>query len=142
MQKSRIVVLSWKLSEKRHLLRLVGLGVEASGGGAAVEVAGEYWLEERAEDNLGTAGLRKSHPENENELEGVVEWEPIDGVDSALKDSQEGIDNPVSQPLSIIARFCGEQSLERIVGGNRETNGIDEEVGGDVEEDQEKVEGS
>jgi hypothetical protein len=41
--------------ETRDLLRLVCLGVKAGGGGAAVEVAGEDWLEEGAEDDLGTA---------------------------------------------------------------------------------------
>jgi len=128
--------------EARYLLRLVGLGVETGGGRAAVEVAGEDWLEEGAEDNLGAASLGKGHPENEDELEGEVEWEPVDSVDSALKDGQEGIDDPVRQPLSVIARFCGEQSLERVVGGDRKADGVDEEVGGDVEEDQEEVEGS
>lgn len=39
--------------------------------------------------------LWKSHPENEDELEDVVEREPVDGVDSRLKNGQEGIDNPV-----------------------------------------------
>jgi hypothetical protein len=42
--------------ETKNLLCLVYLGVEASGGGTAVEVAGEDWLEEGAEDDLGTAG--------------------------------------------------------------------------------------
>jgi hypothetical protein len=35
-----------------HLLRLVGLGVEARRWGAVGEVAGEDWLEEGAEDDL------------------------------------------------------------------------------------------
>lgn len=34
-------------------------------------------------------------PEDKDELEGVVEWEPVDSADSALKDSQEGKDYPV-----------------------------------------------
>jgi hypothetical protein len=34
-------------------------------------------------------------PENKDELEGVVEWEPVDGADGALEDSQEGKDYPV-----------------------------------------------
>jgi len=108
-----------------HLLRLIGLSVKASGWGAAGEVAGEDWLEEGAEDDLGTAGLGKSHPENEDELEGVVEWEPVDSADSALENSQEGIDNPVSQPLSVIARLCGEQGLERVIGGDGKADGVD-----------------
>jgi hypothetical protein len=37
----------------------------------------------------------KRQPENKDELEGVVEWEPVDSVDRALEDSQESEDHPV-----------------------------------------------
>jgi hypothetical protein len=40
-----------------HLLALVGLGAEVIGGGAGVEVAGEDWLEEGAEDDLSATGV-------------------------------------------------------------------------------------
>jgi hypothetical protein len=49
-------VLPWKSFRALHLLRLIGLSVKAGGWGAAGEVAGEDWLEEGAEDDLGTAG--------------------------------------------------------------------------------------
>lgn len=42
---------------------------------------GEDRLEEGAEDELGAASLWESEPEGEEELEGVVEWEPVDSVD-------------------------------------------------------------
>lgn len=69
----------------------VDLGAEVGGGGAGLgEVAGEDWLEKRAEDDLGAAvgcqyshggqvgwlyvrSLGQGHPEDQNELEGVVE---------------------------------------------------------------------
>jgi hypothetical protein len=105
-----------------------------SGGARLGEVAGEDWLQEGAEDDLGATSccqhairalgtwlslrsLGKSHPKDEDELEGVVKGyqyqlhdflrcdvcvaltEPIDGADGALKDSQEGIHNPVCEPL-------------------------------------------
>lgn len=71
----------------------VDLGAEIGGGGAGFrEVAGEDGLEERAEDDLGATvscelrsciehfgGLRslgKSHPEDQDKLEGVVEGCP------------------------------------------------------------------
>ena len=38
-----------------RLLRLLGLGAEIGGSGAASKVAGEDWLEEGAEDDLSTA---------------------------------------------------------------------------------------
>jgi len=128
--------------EERHLLRLLGLGLEAGGGTLALEVAGEDGLEEGAEDNLGAASLGESHPEDEDELEGVVEWEPVNSVDSALEDGQEGIDDPVSQPLSVIGSGGREQRTQRVVGGDGEADGLDEEVGRDVEEDEEEIEGS
>jgi len=129
-------------TEAMRLLRLVGLSMETRGWGATGEVAGEDWLEEGAEDDLSTTGLGKGHPENEDELESVVEREPVNGVHSALENCQEGVDNPISQPLGIIARLRSEQSLEGVVGWDGEADGLDEEVGGDVEEDQEEVQGS
>lgn len=63
----------WLLAN--HLLGLdtVGLRAEVGGGRATLEEASEKWLEERAEDDDGAAGLGKSHPEDKDELEGVVE---------------------------------------------------------------------
>lgn len=40
-------------------------------------------------------GLGESHPEDKDELEDVVEWEPVDGVNSGLDNGQEGVDDPV-----------------------------------------------
>jgi len=34
-------------------------------------------------------------PQNKDELECVVEWEPVNSVDGALKYRQEGKDNPI-----------------------------------------------
>ena len=48
---------------------------------------------------LDVRSLRKSHPQNEDKLEGVVEREPVHRVDGALEDRQEGVDDPVGQPL-------------------------------------------
>jgi hypothetical protein len=44
-------------------------------------------------ENLPSSGECK--PENEDKLECVVEWEPVDGADCTLKDGQEREDNPV-----------------------------------------------
>lgn len=44
-------------------------------------------------------GLGKSHPQGQDELEGVVEWEPVNGVDGALENGQEAESDPVGQPL-------------------------------------------
>jgi len=125
-----------------HLLALGGrlsLRPQVGRGGTSLEVAGEGGLEEGAEDDLGTAGLGKSHPEDEDELEGVVEGEPVDGVDQALKDNQECVGNPVSQPLCIIGLARAEKSLERKVARDDKSGNVDEELGADVEKDEEEV---
>jgi len=70
----------------QDLLSLVTSSLEIGGGATRVEVLGKDWLEKRSEDNLSTRSLGKSHPEDENEFEGIVEWEPVDGVDSTFKD--------------------------------------------------------
>ena len=52
----------------------VGLSTQVGRGrSTTTEVTAKERLNERVEDNLGAAGLRKSHPEDEGELEGVVE---------------------------------------------------------------------
>ena len=52
----------------------IRLRSELSRGGAGLgEEAREDWVDEGPEQDLGSGGLRKSHPEDEDELEGVVE---------------------------------------------------------------------
>ena len=56
---------------------LVGLVADITRGGggraATLEEAGEDWLEDRSEDDLGTVGDGKGHPQDQDELEDVVE---------------------------------------------------------------------
>jgi hypothetical protein len=68
-------------------------------------------LDHGSEDDLSSIGHGKSHPEDKDELEDIVEGyrpvsdsteegfvgltEPVDSIDQALKNVQEGIDNPV-----------------------------------------------
>ena len=40
-------------------------------------------------------GLWESHVHDEDELEGVVEGEPVGGVDEGFDDGEEGVDDPV-----------------------------------------------
>jgi hypothetical protein len=71
----------------------------------------------RSREKYNLLGLGESHPEDKDELEGVVEGEPVDGTDGALEDTsgksvfgqrrwlllgsllQEGVDNPVLSEL-------------------------------------------
>ena len=85
-------------------------------------------------------GLWESHPEDKDELEGVVEWEPVDSVHGALEKGKEGVDDPVGEPLGVIGLAGREQRIERVVCWDGEADSVDEEVGADVEEDKEEVE--
>ena len=52
----------------------VGLGANIRRGGAGVnEEAREDWVQESAEDNLGAVCHWEGHPEDQDELEDVVE---------------------------------------------------------------------
>jgi len=97
-------------------------------------------VKERSEDDLSAVGDGKCHPQNQDEFEDIVEWEPVDGINDALKDREEGIDNPVCQPLSIIHLATAEQRFERVVSRENETSEVDEKLASDVEEDEEEVE--
>ena len=118
---------------------------------------GEDWLEEGTEDELGSTGLWESEPEGEKELEGVVEWEPVDGVDQGLEDGEEAENDPVlwivlvklfpangvwtyGQPLSIISLTGGKEGVQRIVRWDDESGEVGEESSAEVEEDEEEVE--
>lgn len=91
------------------------------------------------ENNLSAVELGKRHPENKDELEDVVEREPVRGVDSALNNGQEGKNHPVSQPLSIISSTRSKQCLKRVITGDQESRKIHQEFSSDIEEDEEKV---
>ena len=51
-------------------MRLV---LEVGGNGSSFEVTGEDRLDEGAEDDLRATSLWKSHPDDEDEFEGVIE---------------------------------------------------------------------
>jgi len=122
------------------LCRLVGLRTEVRGGRAGgVKIASKDRLDQRSEDDLSATGLRKSHPQDEDEFEGVVEGEPVDSIDSAFKDCQEGIGDPVRQPLSIIRGLGAEERLQRVVAWDKEAGEIGKESTSDVEENQKEV---
>jgi len=104
-----------------------------------MEITGKDGLEEGAEYNLSAIGLGQCHPENEDKLEGIVEGEPVHGADRALKDVQEGIDNPIRQPLGIVNAAAGEQSIQGVVCRDDEANGVHKELGSNVEENEEEV---
>jgi hypothetical protein len=151
---------------------LVNLASEVGSSATRLtEEAGEDWLEERSEDNLSAIGDGKGHPEDQHELEGVVEGyhglaakyrmigpqltEPVDSIDKALKDIEEGVCHPIlhrdqrwsaqawrdtyGQPLCIVNLAGGEKSFHRVVARYDEASEINQELGADVEEDEEEV---
>lgn len=98
-------------------------------------MASEDGLEEGSEDNLSTTECWESEPEGESKLEGVVEREPVDSADGALKESQEGKHNPVSQPLRVVGLARTEQSIKGVVAWNCESSKVGQELASDVEKD-------
>jgi len=104
-----------------------------------LEVTGEKWIEGVAEEDLSTAELWEGEPEDTSELEEVVEWKPVGGVQGGFKNTEEREANPVGQPLGVIGLLGCEESLERVVGRNDETREIDKELTSQVKEDQEEV---
>lgn len=80
---------------------------------ARLELLGKEGLEERLENNLGTAAsklewpcrqsrehdvpeLRETEPHDQGKLEDVVEWNPVGYEESGLKEVEERKDDPVS----------------------------------------------
>jgi len=128
------------LSHLQGLVSAIDLGAEVgSGSTGSGEVLGEDWLDERAEDKLGTTSSWESEPEDNDELECVVEWEPIDSADGALKNGQEREDHPVGEPLSVIRLANSEQGLKRVVTWDDKSSNICEELPTNIEEDEEEV---
>jgi len=105
----------------------------------ALEVASKEWVEGVAEEDLGTAELWEGEPEDEGELEEVVEWEPVGGVEAGFNDAEEGEGNPVGQPLGVIGLLGGEKSLKRVVGRDKKASEVDEKLTSQVKEDQSEV---
>jgi len=91
------------------------------------------------EDNLSSVKLGKTHPKDKNELEDVIEWEPIGSIDSTLNNGQEGINHPVRQPLNIICGASSEEGMEGVISRDKKAGKIDEELASNVEEHQEEI---
>lgn len=83
---------------RRSLFGLVetrGLAAKTRGSGGLLEVTTEGGNHEGTEDKLSATEHGQRKPQKENELEDKVEGEPVDNVDEALSNSEEGKDNPV-----------------------------------------------
>lgn len=119
----------------------VSFGSEVGGCGPwAREVFREERVQSVTEEHLSTAKLRKREPHHKGELEQIVEWEPVGGLQGALHNSQERKADPVGEPLRIISFADGEEGLQRIVGRDTKASEVGEELASKVEEDQEEVE--
>lgn len=83
------------------------------------------------------------HEPDDNEcLDGVVEWEPVENdVDKGLDEGEEAEDHPVRQPLHIILWLWGLQSPQGEVCWSSKANEVGQESCKDVEEDELRVGG-
>jgi hypothetical protein len=67
---------------------------------------------------LGALGLREHCPEQKGQLEGVVKGDPVEkNVDKDLDNGEKGKNDPVDQPLRIVALVFGFNRLEGLEGG-------------------------
>lgn len=125
------------------LVETVSLGAKTRGGRSSLsKVSAESRDQERSVDDVSATEDGERQPEEEDELEDVVEGEPVDDLDQALNDSEESKNNPVRQPLGIILLVVSEECLERVVTGDNKTGKVGQELAAEVEDDEEEVEGT
>lgn len=126
------------------LVEALGLGTESgsSRSAASSEVLGEHGGHEGVEDDLSAAEHGQGEPQEEHKLEDEVEGEPVDNVDEALDDSEEGEHDPVGQPLGVIIGVVREERIDGIVAGDDETGEVGEKLSAKVEDDEEEVQGA
>lgn len=90
----------------------VDLGAETCRGEAwRLEILSEEWGNEAAEEDLSTAGLGKTRPEENEELSSEVEWHPVGDAEEGLEDGEEGENHPVGHPLGLINLGRGEEGI-------------------------------
>jgi len=89
---------------------------------------------------LSAASDWKSKPEHEEKLEGVVEGEPIDSINSAFKHREKCEHDPIREPLSVVSLADREQCFQGVVAWNDESGDVRKKLTSDVEEDEEEVE--
>lgn len=119
------------------------LGGRVHGGIDAGFVLLEKVLEEGIVQELGTAGLGGHAPDEEGGLEGVVKGNPVqEEVDKDLDDGEEGVHDPVDEPLGIVSPGLRLDGLEGLEGGVDEADDVAEGSGTDAEEEDEEHEGS
>ena len=111
----------------------------------------------------------QGQPQEKDELEDKVEGKPVNNVEEALDDGEEGEDDPVlqterqqiirhqvrddgppwkwgrrgthRQPLRVVIRRGGEEGVERVVARDDEAGKVGEQLAAEVEDDEEEVEG-
>ena len=106
----------------------------------------------------------QGEPQEEDELEGEVEREPVDNVHQVLKDRQEGKDNPVlrhtivraklssgqkqpqhnktstyGEPLGVVRLGSRKESVERVVAREDKAGHVGQQLAAEVEDDGQEV---
>lgn len=85
---------------------------------------------------LGPPGLWQEGPEEECQLEGVVERDPVEQkVGKDFNDGEESKNDPIDEPLRVVSLDLGFDGLKRLEGGVDESNNAAEGTSADAEED-------
>merc|ERR1719396_337488 len=83
-----------------------------------VQVGHNVWLDELLIQQTRSGEFRVVQPQEESDLDHVVEWNPIDHeADDALCNRAQREHHPVRQPLRVIRRVWRVNSLEAHVCG-------------------------
>jgi len=108
-------------------------------GSSAVDDGGcpeKLRAEETGVNELSASELRQSEPEDEHGLEDVVKGDPVDErVRKEFDNLDETEDGPIGQPLLVVLRGWGLDSLEGGIGRVDPADQVGQEVTGQVEED-------
>jgi hypothetical protein len=105
---------------------LIGL---SGGVGSALGLLGvvdHHWAQDAEIEGASTASLRELEPENEEGLEGIVEWKVIENWSQGdgFEEVEETEDDPVCEPLDIIFVTRAFDSLEGEISGKSPANEV------------------
>lgn len=118
----------------------VGLGAQTRRREAwGLEVLSEEWGDEAAEEDLSTAGLGKTRPEENKELSSEVEWNPVSDAKKGLENGEEGENHPVGHPLGLIDLGRREEGIQAVVARNEESGQVGQSLASEVEGNEEEV---
>jgi len=105
---------------------LIGFSGSIGGTLGLLSGVGHDWAQDAEIEGASTASLRELEPENEEGLEGIVEWKIIKDHSQSdrFSEVEETEDNPVCEPLDIIFVTRAFDGLEGEISGKSPSNEV------------------